>query len=47
MTESHLFLIISAILGIAIVIFGSVYYFTNRLVEVQREKIKAAQIPVR
>jgi hypothetical protein len=47
MTESHLFLIISAILGTAIVIFGSVYYFTNRWVEVQREKIKAAQIPVR
>lgn len=47
MTESHLYLLIATIIATAIIIFTTIYYFTNRWVEVQREKIKASQMPIR
>lgn len=45
MTISHLYILIAALIVAALLIFGAVFYFTNKWVEVQREKILASRIP--
>lgn len=44
MISSHLTLLIVGIVVPSLTFFGAVYYFTNRWVEVQREKIKFSKI---